>query len=71
MNTSIFSQFKTIFFAQLGKSQQQLSDRAHSLTILDLQLGLHKSEGKSPFIYPQQRLTPDKNTTTTRRDRPV
>lgn len=64
-------EIETVFFAQLGKPQQQLSDRAHSLTVLDLQLGLHKSEGKSPFIYPQQRLTPDKSTTLTRRDRNV
>ena len=64
-------EIETIFFAQIGKPQQQLSDRAHSLTVLDLQLGLHKSEGKSPYLYPQQRLTPDKSTTTTRRDRTV
>ena len=64
-------EIETTFFTQIGKAQQQLSDRAHSLTVLDLQLGLHKSEGKSPFIYPQQRLTPDKHTTLTRRDRSV
>ena len=64
-------EIETVFFAQIGKSQQQLSSRAHSLTVLDLQLGLHKSESKSPFIYPQQGLTPDKSTTLTRRDRSV
>ena len=64
-------EIETIFFAQIGKPQQQLSDRAHSLTVLDLQLGLHKSEGKSPFIYPAKRITPDKNITLTRRDRNV
>ena len=64
-------EIETIFFAQTGKPQQQLSDRAHSLTVLDLQLDIHKGEGKSPYLYPQQRLTPDKSTTLTRRDRSV
>ena len=64
-------EIETIFFAQIGKPQQQLSDRAHALTVLDLQLGLHKSEGKSPFIYPQQRQTPDKSATLTRRNRSI
>jgi hypothetical protein len=32
---------------------------------------LHKSEGKSPFIYPRQRLTPDNSASLTRRDRSV
>lgn len=64
-------EIETIFFAQIGKPQQQLSDRAHSLTVLDFQLGLYKSEGKSPFIYPAKRITPDKGTTLTRRDRSV
>ena len=64
-------EIETVFFTQIGKPQQQLNDRAHSLTVLDLQLGLHKSEGKSPFIYPAKRVTPDKSNTTTRRDRSV
>ena len=64
-------EIETIFFAELGKPQQQLSHRAHSLTVLDIQLGLHKSQGKAPFIYPQLRQTPEKNTTLTRRDRSV
>ena len=40
-------EIETVFFAQINKPQQQLSSRAHSLTVLDLQLGLHKSEGKA------------------------
>ena len=64
-------EIETVFFAQINKPQQQLSSRAHSLTVLDLQLGLHKSEGKAPYICPEQRLTPDKSATTTRRDRLV
>ena len=36
-----------------------------------MQLGLHKSEAKSPFIYPAKRVTPDKSNTITRRDRSV
>ena len=64
-------EIETIFFAQISKPQQQLSDRAHSLTVLDLRLGLHKSEGKSPYLYPATRLTPDKSATLTRRERSV
>ena len=64
-------EIETIFFAQINKPQQQLSSRAHSLTVFDLQLGLHKSEGKSPYLYPAIRLSSDKSTTTTRRDRSV
>lgn len=64
-------EIETIFFAQIGKPQQQLSDRAHSLTVLDLQLGLHKSEGKSPYLYPARRLTPDQSAVLTRRERSV
>lgn len=36
-----------------------------------MQLGIHKSEGKSPYLYPAKRITPDKSITTTRRDRKV
>ena len=64
-------EIETVFFAQIGKSQQQLSDRAHSLTVLDLQLDIHKGEGKSPYLYPATRLTLDKSTTLNRRDRSV
>lgn len=64
-------EIETVFFSSLCKPQQQLSDRAHSLTVLDMQLGLHKSEGKAPYLYPAARFTPDKSNHLTRRERTV
>jgi hypothetical protein len=40
-------------------------------TVFDFHLGCHKSEGKAPYVYPTERQTPNNNTTTKRRDRPV
>ena len=54
-----------------NQPQQRLSDRAHSLTIFDTELGLHKSDGKSPYLYPSKRHTPDKSSQITRRDRQI
>ena len=54
-----------------NQPQQRLSDRAHSLTIFDTELGLQKGEGKSPYIYPAKRSTPDKSSQITRRDRQI
>jgi len=65
------TEIEAIFFAQRGEKQQQLSTRAHSLTIFDAEFGLHKTEGKSPYIYPCIRSTPDKSNTITRRERQV
>ena len=64
-------EIETVFFTQRNQPQQRLSDRAHSLTIFDTKLGLHKSDGKSPFIYPSKRHTPDKSSQITRRDRQI
>jgi len=62
---------ETAFFALRGERQQQLSDRAHSLTVFDAELGIHKSEGKSPYIYPSSRFTPDESKTVVRHERQV
>jgi len=62
---------ETAFFALNGERQQQLSNRAHSLTVFDAELGIHKSEGKSPYIYPSSRLTPDEAKTVVRHERQV
>lgn len=64
-------EIETVFFSQRNEPQQQLSSLAHSLTIFNMELGLHKSEGKSPFIYPQKRLTPDESSQITRRERQI
>ena len=66
------TEIETVFFSQLGKPQQQLSDLAHALTVFDFQLGLFKSEGKAPYIYPRTRFSPQAKTIdVSRRDRPV
>ena len=62
---------ETVFFTQRNQPQQRLSDRAHCLTIFDTELGLHKSDGKSPYLYPFKRHTPDKSSQITRRDRKI
>ena len=64
-------EIETVFFAQRGERQQQLSDRAHALTIFNAELGIHKNEGKAPYIYPSTRFTPDKSKTVTRHEREV
>ena len=64
-------EIETIYFAQRGEKQQQLSTRAHSLTIFEAEFGLYKTEGKCPYIYPSIRSTTNKPSKTTRRDRPV
>ena len=35
-----------------------MSDRAHALTVLDIKLGVHKGDGKAPFVCPLERLAP-------------
>lgn len=73
-------QFRTeierVFFKMRGEPQKTLGDRAHALTVLDLELGIHKGEGKSPFIVPIKRNNPSidgigKEIIVDRRDRKV
>ena len=64
-------EIETIFFSLRGERQQQLSDCAHSLTVFDAELGIQKSEGKAPYIYPSKRHTPDESKTVTRYERKV
>ncbi|MEM8779415.1 MAG: hypothetical protein AAGF26_11195 [Cyanobacteria bacterium P01_G01_bin.49] len=35
-----------------------MTNKAHALTVLDLKLGIHKGEGKAPFVCPVERLAP-------------
>lgn len=51
-------EIERIFFKLREEPQQSLSDRAHALTVMDVELGLHKSEGKAPFICPIRRFAP-------------
>ena len=69
-------EIEEVFFKSINKPVKALTDRAHALTVLNLQFDVHKSEGKSPFIYPSVRFAPalDKigeETVVTRRDRKV
>lgn len=48
-------EIEKVFFKLTGKPQQALSERAHALGIVEMQLGLHKGEGKAPFICPFSR----------------
>ena len=64
-------EIETVFFTSKNQPQQQLSNRAHSLTIFETELGLQKNDGKSPYLYPAKRNTPDKSSQITRRDRTI
>ena len=64
-------EIETVFFTSKNQPQQQLSNRAHSLTIFEAELGLQKNDGKSPYLYPAKRNTPDKSSQITRRDRQI
>ncbi len=60
----------------MNKPVKALTDRAHALTVLNLQFSVHKSEGKSPFICPSVRFAPaveniGAETVVARRDRKV
>ncbi|MGK7949126.1 MAG: DUF5895 domain-containing protein [Xenococcaceae cyanobacterium] len=64
------------FFRSINKPVKALTDRAHALTVLNLQFDVHKSEGKSPFICPSLRFAPSldrfgQETVVARRDRKV
>lgn len=52
------SEIERVFFKLRGEPQKALSDRAHALTVLEMELGLHKGEGKAPFICPVVRSAP-------------
>lgn len=41
-------EIERVFFKLRGEPTKTLSDRAHALTVLDLELGIHKGEGKDP-----------------------
>ena len=51
-------EIEEVFFKSINKPVKALTDRAHALTVLNLQFGVHKSEGKSPFICPSVRFAP-------------
>lgn len=70
------SEVEKVFFQLRGLPVKSLSNSAHALFALSMSFGLHKSEGKAPFIYPQQRTAPaaepsDKTITVERRGRTV
>ncbi len=52
------SEIEKVFFKLRKQPQKALADRAHALTVLDIKLGVHKGEGKSPFVCPVERLAP-------------
>ena len=54
----IAQQSERVFFKLRKQPQKALSDRAHALTVLDIKLGVHKGDGKSPFVCPLERLAP-------------
>ncbi|WP_219907684.1 DUF5895 domain-containing protein [Aphanothece hegewaldii] len=69
-------EIERVFFKMRGEPTKTLSDRAHTLTVLDMELGLHKGEGKAPFIVPVKRLSPSVDgigteTIVDRRDRKI
>lgn len=73
---SFRSEIEKVFFKLRGEPQKSLSDRAHALTVLDVELGLHKGEGRAPFVTPVRRFAPaieqvGVEKTVTRRERSV
>ncbi len=51
-------EIERVFFKLRKQPQKALSDRAHALTGLDIKLGVHKGDGKAPFVCPVERLAP-------------
>ncbi len=51
-------EIERVFFKLRKQPQKALSDRAHALTVLDIKLGVHKGDGKAPFVCPLERLAP-------------
>ncbi len=69
-------EIEEVFFKSINKPVKALTDRAHALTLLNLQFEVHKTEGKSPFICPVSRSAPateniGSETIVARRDRKV
>ena len=69
-------EIEEVFFKSVNQPVKSLTDRAHALTVLNLQFDVHKAEGKHPFICPISRFAPaldniGKETVVTRRDRQV
>ena len=69
-------EIEEVFFKSINKPVKALTDRAHALTVLNVQFNVHKSEGKSPFICPSVRFAPaveniGAETVVARRDRKV
>lgn len=78
-------EIEKVFFKLRGEPQKSLSalaraspqrERAHALTVLDVELGLHKGEGRAPFVTPVCRFAPaieqvGVEKTVNRRDRTV
>ncbi len=69
-------EIEEVFFKSINRPVKALTDRAHALTVLNLQFDVHKSEGKSPFICPSVRFAPaveniGAETVVARRDRKV
>ena len=54
-------EIETVYFKSVGQPKKSLSHKAHALTVLDIQFGCHKSEGKAPYLYPAVRLAPGDN----------
>ncbi|WP_052056114.1 DUF5895 domain-containing protein [Myxosarcina sp. GI1] len=52
------NEVEKVFFQLRKLPVKSLSNSAHALFALSMSFGLHKSEGKAPFIYPQQRIAP-------------
>ncbi len=52
------SEIERVFFKLRQQPQKALSDRGHALTVLDIKLGVHKGDGKAPFVCPVERLAP-------------
>jgi Family of unknown function (DUF5895) len=52
------SEIERVFFKLREQAQKSLFDCAHALAVLDLELGVHKGDGKAPFVTPIRRLAP-------------
>ncbi len=56
---AIFAEeIEKVFFKLRKQPQRSLSDKAHALTVLDIEWTVTKNEGKAPFVTPVKRLAP-------------
>ncbi|WP_107671398.1 DUF5895 domain-containing protein [Cyanothece sp. BG0011] len=55
---SLRDEFNQAYSEATGNKGVALEDEVHSLTVLDMELDFHKSQGKSPFVVPIRRLHP-------------